>query len=58
MASERRGVSIEEVGDCNKALKVAGRLSSVANCVSDGFAAPGSSASVLKETKAVKQIFS
>jgi hypothetical protein len=61
MAFGRRGLSIEEVDDYKglnrKAFKEACRLNVVANCVIDGNAAHGSSASVIKMTKAIEQIF-
>jgi hypothetical protein len=40
-----------------KAFKEAGRKKKVANCVSDGEAAHGSSASVMERTKEIEQIF-
>jgi hypothetical protein len=41
-----------------KAFKEAGSLNTVANCVSDGNAAHGSSASVVEVIKAIEKIFS
>jgi hypothetical protein len=40
-----------------KAFKEAGRRNTVANCVSDGNAAHGSSTSVVEVTKAIEEIF-
>jgi hypothetical protein len=64
MAFGRHGLSIEEYDDYNmrrrlnwKVFKEAGRWNTVANCVSGGNAAHGSSASVVEVTKAIEQIF-
>jgi hypothetical protein len=40
-----------------EAFNEAGRLNTVANCVSNGNAAHGSSTSVVEVTKAIEQIF-
>jgi hypothetical protein len=46
------------VGGLNgKALKETGRCHMVANCVSDGNAAHGSSASLMEMTKMIENIF-
>jgi hypothetical protein len=48
-------ISVDELN--GKALKEAGRLSTVANRVSDGYTVHGTGASMMEITKAIEQIF-
>jgi hypothetical protein len=64
MAPGRRGLSIEEVEDCNKFRRAQSQgaerdlqMKQVAICLSDVNAEHGSSASVLEMTKAIELIF-